>query len=281
MDWQGIPYKFISEDTANTVNLALQSIPKIIVDTPTDYTSPFITGVVSLVAGIIPAGIAIWTFKRNAANTKIERLRQETFLTNERAEQQRFLKEERAAQIASTEKDRETQLAISKKNFDMQVLSVNRQAWINSLRDLIADYIALAPTLLDARFNYLNSKEHYTATRDRGSNEPKLYSNEVFKKSLDEASLKLQSSIATIENVKSKERFLTSKIKMMLNPREKWYAEFEREFNDIAINYNSFEELDMDDYKKKINKSRLCMESILKTAQELMKSEWERVKKGI
>ncbi|CAI0711013.1 Uncharacterised protein [Serratia ficaria] len=281
MNWQGIPYKFISEDTANTVNLALQSIPKIIVDTPTDYTSPFITGVVSLIAGIIPAGIAIWTFKRNATNTKMERERQEIFLTNERAEQQRFLQEERAAQIASTEKDRQTQLLIAKQNFDMQVLSLNRQQWINNLRDLLAEYLAMIPLLLDARFKYLNKHVHYNKVYEQGESDPERYGLEFYRNELNRRTSELNESLASLDELRTQERLLNAKIKIMLNPKEKWYTDFKLQTSKVIVNYSDLNDLDINKYKEKLAVQEKCVESILILTQELLKYEWERVKKGV
>lgn len=281
MDWQGIPYKFMSEDTANTVNLALQSIPRIIVDTPTDYTSPFITGFVSLIAGIIPAGIAIWTFKRNAINTAKERKNQEIFLENERTEQQRFLKEERAVQIASTEKDRETQLLIAKQNFDMQVLSVNRQQWINDLRELFAEYISIVPLLLDSRFNYLNKKQHYDNVYAQGSNDPERHGVELYRSELERVTLALYKSLELIDERKVHGSLLETKIKMMLNPKEKWYSDFKLQASKISGNHNSLNTLDIEVYKKKLEIQSQCIDSILAITQDILKYEWERVKKGI
>ncbi|CAI0824459.1 Uncharacterised protein [Serratia proteamaculans] len=281
MNWQGIPFKFLSADPADTVNLALQSIPRIIVDSPTDYTSPIVTGVVSLIAGIIPAGIAIWTFKRNATNTKVERGKQEDFLTNERAEQQKFLQKERAAQIASTEKDRQTQLLIAKQNFDMQVLSVNRQQWINNLRDLLAEYMAMIPLLLDAKFKYLNKNAHYQKVYEQGERSPESYGLEIYRDGLNSRNLELHESIAFFDELKTQERLLIAKVKMMLNPKEKWYSDFEFQTNKVLVNYSSFSDLDMDKYKEKLNVQEQCIESILILTQELLKYEWERVKKGV
>lgn len=281
MNWQGIPFKYLSADPSDTVNLALQSIPRIIVDSPTDYTSPIVTGIVSLIAGIIPACIAIWTFKRNAFNTKSEREKQELFLVNERAEQQKFLQEERAAQIASTEKDRQTQLLIAKQNFDVQVLSVNRQQWINNLRDLFAEYMALVPLLLDAKFKYLNEKTYYQKAIEQGERDSKRYQVEAYRADLTRRASTFEQALNVFDDVRTRERLLISKIKMMISPKEKWYSIFEFQFNEILINYNSFEELNIDEYQKKIGIQNQCINATLNAAQELLKHEWERVKKGV
>ncbi|HBE9077626.1 hypothetical protein [Serratia fonticola] len=281
MTWQGIPYKLISNEAVETVNLALRSIPKIVIDSPPDYTSPIITAVVSVIAGAIPACIAIWTFKRNSRNTKSEREAQQRFLTQERAEQQLFLKEERAAQIASTEKDREAQLAIAKQNFNMQVLSVNRQAWINNLRDLLADYSSIAPELLNAKFNYLNKKGAYDTVLKKLQENTDHSLADKYQKLFSHHSSELNISMDNFEIVKGKATLLVAKIKLMLSPKEHWYAELNREFNVVEIIYNTFTELDMSVYSSKIAELDNCLDSVLKISQGLLKYEWERVKQGV
>ncbi len=281
MTWQGIPFKFISSEAVETVNLALQSMPKIVIDSPTDYTSPAITAVVSLIAGIIPAGIAMWTFNRNARNTKLEREEQQKFLTQERAKQELFLKEERAAQIASTEKDRQTQLAIAKQNFNMQVLSVNRQAWINNLRDLLADYSSIAPELLSAKFNYLNKKGAYDTVMHKLNESAGKISSDYYQNLFDHHSSELNDSIDNFEAIKTRATLLVAKIQMMLSPQETWYAQLDREFNTVEVIYNSFIMLDMNVYASKIEELNKCLDSVLKISQGLLKYEWERVKQGI
>lgn len=279
MNWQGIPFKYLSTDPVDTVNLALQSIPRIIVDSPTDYTSPIVTGIVSLIAGIIPACIAIWTFKRNAFNTQEQREKQELFLINERAEQQKFLQEERATQIASMEKDRETQLKISKQNFDMQVLSVNRQAWIANLRDLLADYISIAPNLLDYKLKLLNKKKYYQRISE-------LYVESVgegrnrLRQDYDDAVRDLDDWAQNFDSLALKIRNLEAKIKMMLNPSEIYYREIIVCFANISIVYNEFSEVSLDKYRLKLPEMNDNLDRIMRVSQDLFKYEWERVKQG-
>lgn len=270
MNWQGIPFKFFSEETTNTVNFALQSMPKIVIDTPTDYAPSILTGVVSLVAGIIPAGIAIWTFKRNAHNTKVEREAQERFLINERA-----------AHIASTEKDRETQLVIAKQNFDMQVLSVNRQAWIDEFRDLISKYITIAPSLLDMKFSYNMAKfscEKLASERDYYI---KINDMVKYKELHTEYSNDLHDKIKSLEESKSNVELLMTKIKLMLNPDEIEYNKILYSFATIGASFNGYKTIEVDEFKAALVTITDEIESILANSQKLLKTEWVRVKKGI
>lgn len=281
MSWQGIPFKFLSADPVDTVNLALQSIPRIIVDSPTDYTSPIVTGIVSLIAGIIPACIAIWTFKRNSHNTKLEREAQEVFLINERAEQQRFLKEERLSQINSTEKDRETQLVIAKQNFDMQVLSANRQAWINLLRDLIAEYVAISPELLSKKHDQLNKEKYYNEIAKIYTSCSTVEEFQNIKPAHDHASAEITKSIDEFTNLNVRERKLIAKLNMMINPNEEFYADLNNQFKKVKLEYLGLKDIDLDNYTLAHVRLNTCLDVIINISQRMLKNEWDRVKQGV
>ncbi|HCD5239902.1 TPA: hypothetical protein NBU62_005253, partial [Klebsiella pneumoniae] len=124
MAWLGVPFKLL-EGVDDSISLSVHALPNIVLkSSDSDYTSLWITALVSIIAGLIPAGIAYYTFVQNSKNIKVERLDQQDFLKKERGEQQRFLREERATQIINSEKDRKSQAEIAKINFNMQVLSV-------------------------------------------------------------------------------------------------------------------------------------------------------------
>lgn len=280
MNWQGIPFKFLTEQT-ESLNLAVQTIPNLVLKSDPDYTAAFITGLVSLIAGLIPAGIAIYTFSKNTKLIKQERVEQQLFLKTEREEQQKFLKEERATQAASMEADRATQKEIAERNFNMQVLSANRQAWINRLRDLIAEYMAVAPDFLTAQHDFINRKEYYAAIAEKR----KILVNsgsksEAVNQTYSEASENLVKSIKHLSEMRQKEKLLTGNIKLMLNPEEKWYGVLEGIFGEVTIIYNSLETLDQDVLLEKFNNINSQISRCLICSQELLKYEWERVKKG-
>ncbi|MFJ5401193.1 hypothetical protein [Pectobacterium sp. 21LCBS03] len=280
MDWQGIPYKILN-DTADSVNLAVTALPRIVFDSQPDYTSPIITGVVSVVAGLIPALIAFYTFKRNAVILKSEREAQQLFLRSERAEQQRFLENERAAHIASTEKDRETQLAIAKKNFDMQVLSVNRQEWINRLRDLLAEYMTLAPNLLTVKHNLLVRSDAMKKASELRKENPHFNNDDRFRADFNSISSDLSKGTEQFVECRQKEKLLTSKIKLMINSNEKWYAEILKCFDEVKEIYFSLDGFEEDEYIKKTEAMIEVIDKLLKSSQSLLKYEWDRVKKGV
>lgn len=280
MNWPGIPFKFLTEQT-ESLNLAVQALPDLVLKSDPDYTTAFITGLVSLIAGLIPAGIAIYTFSKNTKLIKQERVEQQLFLKTEREEQQQFLKEERAAQATSMEADRITQKEIAERNFNMQVLSVNRQAWINRVRELLAEYMSIAPDFLSAQFDFINCKNHYEAVCKKRSvvvngNTDKAGRSEDY----TEARERLVKSMAQLNEIRQKGKLLTSTIQLMLNPQEKWYKQLTTIFSEVTIICNSLKTLEQDIYLEKFNALNKEIDKCLVSSQDLLKYEWERVKKG-
>ena len=280
MAWLGVPFKFLT-DNSESLTLAINSLPNLVLKSDPDYTSAIITGVVSLVAGIIPAGIAIFTFLRNSKIIKQERVEQQAFLKAEREEQQQFLKEERAAHAASMEADRITQELIAKRNFDMQVLSANRQAWINKLRELLAEYMAHAPDCLTMQFEFINSKIHFQSVSKKKQQIDNIGGhNEALNASFISASERLSKSIKNLNDHRVKEKLLTGQIKLMLNPEEKWYGTLSEIFFNVSMAWNSLDVLEDEVYLSKIAEVRYQIDACLDCSQELLKYEWNRVKIG-
>lgn len=280
MAWQGIPFKFIGENY-NSLVLAVNKIPDIVLKSDPDYTTVIITGVVSLVAGIIPAGIAVYTFVKNTRIIKDERVAQQSFLKAEREEQQRFLQEERASQVSSMEKDRETQRDIAEQNFNMEVLSANRQAWINNLRDLLSEYVTLSPDLLRAQNEFIIYYSSYENIVSNTKNRFAAHDVIEEQKQLESASVKLEVARENLNSKKEKERLLTAKIKLMLNPSESWYGEIIIIFNSVSIIYNSLNIGNKDSFFDKNIQMIDTIDNLVGLSQKLLKYEWERVKKGV
>lgn len=280
MAWQGIPFKMLTENI-DSVNLAVSAIPDLVLKSTPDYKTAFITGAVSLVAGLIPAGIAVFTFIKNTKTIKDERIEQQRFLKAEREEQQKFLSEERAAQFASMEADRKNQKEIADRSFNMEVLSANRQAWINKLRDLIAEYMAVAPDFLTAQFEFINAKEYFQSVSNKrmgllNQNLP----NETVERNYKEASERLNLSMNRLNECRKKEKLLTGHVKLMLNPEEKWFGILVGVFSEVNKIWNSLTVLEQDTYLAKIGEMSHQMDRCLCCSQDLLKYEWERVKKG-
>lgn len=278
MDWKGIPFKFNSEPVVDHVRLALDSLPKIIVDSPTDYMPTVLTALVSLAAGLIPAGIAVWTFRCNAENMKSERAAQEEFLKNERELQHKFLENERSAQQISLEKDRETQLLIARQNFNMQVLSANRQAWIIALRDYSAEYIVSANDMVHVSIKYSIAAK-YLKTFDA-----KDLGNEKVLKVYNEAVVSLEEKAKLMNELSAKVRLQSSKIKMMLNPSEPAYKKVSDIFSRILEeNYAAALNAENENSRAEeiFSNVRVSTDELLGVIQSVLKDEWVRVKSGL
>lgn len=280
MAWLGIPFKFIGDST-DSLNLAVRTLPDLVLKTDTDYTTAIITGIVSLVAGIIPAAIAIYTFRKNARIIQDERIAQQSFLKKEREEQQQFLKKERDAQAESMEKDRKTQKEIAERNFNKEVLSVNRQAWINHLREQLSEYMALMPELLRVKFEHCVYYEEYSNAL-QVSQSQYAFSDDVrkAKERLLESGPKLRESLLALSEKLEKNRLLTANIKLMLNPSEEWYPQIITIFTAVDICYNALKKPDqnllVENHLIILNKR----DELVVCSQKLLKYEWERVKKG-
>ncbi|WP_312140752.1 hypothetical protein [Pantoea septica] len=272
MAWKGVPFSFIHDPSTSDLIIALRSLPKIVVDSPPDYTNLVVTALVSLVAGIIPASIAVWTFKRNAENVKAERENQQEFLREEREKQQESLKQ-----------DRETQIIIAERNFNMQVLSGNRQSWINSLRDIIAEYTVDAPGLIDATHQY-RMQVIYLKNFHKHIEEKSAYSrSDIFNAEYQKAVQNLDSALIKMNERNDKVSLLSSKILMMMNPREDEYVKIKtlferiRKINSELVNSDKGNEL----FKKHITETLLLMNDLISLSQQILKREWQRVKEGI
>lgn len=124
MAWQGIPFP-LSESVLSATILNVEKIPKVVIDSGFGWDS--VIG--SFIAGLIPAFIAWYSIKKNLS----------------------ALEKDRENQQKSFDKDRNAQLDIAAKNLNAQVLSGNRQQWINSLRDTTAEYLGAVHQLRKSR----------------------------------------------------------------------------------------------------------------------------------
>lgn len=281
MDWKGVPFLINQEKIEDTVRIALDSIPKIVIESPPDYTNAWITAGVSILAGLIPATIAIWSFKRNAENMKTEREHQQNFLREDRKKQQDFLEADRNKQQESFEQDRKTQIEIAKTNFDMQVLSGNRQSWINSLRDVVAEYTVAAPSLIEAtnqfRMNSIHLKGIHKIIEDHSSDDENLNAEQKL------AIHAMELSINKMNESNDKVTLLSSKILMMLNPKEDEYQQFYdlfdrvRKMNSDLVKPEKGNEL----FGRHFSETVVLMRALVKLTQQILKREWERVKQGV
>ncbi|EKN3564684.1 hypothetical protein [Yersinia massiliensis] len=260
MEWRGIPFPETVERIVTNTSLAIDKIPKVYIDTGDNTWSVTATMIAtilgSLIAGSIPAAIAWRTIKKN----------------------QESVEKDRVAQQASFDKDREAQLLIATRSFNAQVLSNNRQAWINELRNIIADfissinlYITASHDLKVATDSYENYKKYYDSREEK---------TESLLKGMDEFSARW--SICRSERDKYDQvlKTITTKTSLMLNPREDSYNRIITLMTDLyqlpSRTFNS-ENYDMSAMYESIY---TMSASLIKHVQECLKAEWERVKAG-
>lgn len=281
MAWLGVPFKLL-EGVDDSISLSVRALPNIVLkSSDSDYTSLWITALVSIIAGLIPAGIAYYTFVQNSKNIKVERLDQQDFLKKERGEQQRFLREERATQIINSEKDRKSQAEIAKINFNMQLLSVNRQVWINNIRDLISEYISIAPEIYAAQHDFMNKQVFYN---DVANKRLEVINSGHDSKSLTDAynsaALDVENAMLKVREYRVKEKYLSSKIKLMLNPKEEWYSKVVSVLVEINKIINSLNTSNLSPNASVQQHFYNKLDNLMICTQDLLKYEWERVKKG-
>lgn len=104
MDWQGIPFKIIDTDSVQNTFLNVNHIPEIVLKTGFSWDA-LISG---LVAGAIPAIVAIAAMRTNSKNIQAERIHQ---------------------------------LELANKNINMQITAASRQVWINDLRESASEFL--------------------------------------------------------------------------------------------------------------------------------------------
>lgn len=132
---------------------------------------------------------------------------------------------------------------ISRQQIKATVLSGNRQQWINTLRDCIADFQTKAKiAIVEAD---LANHEQTSAAANSGNH--------------DEAMKTMH--------------LLVNKIALLINPREQDHSELISRLNDLLVHCIEGDPGDRE-------KERILQTSITTIGQEILKREWERVKKG-
>ncbi len=136
-------------------------------------------------------------------------------------------------------------LTVAKRQFNATVLSANRQKWIETLRDSLAE---LASLLVTALFVKSKWKDKWDQGRSALNAEPAL---------LD----KLEHIVLA-----------QSKIRLLINPTEADHQHLYQAIDTAIKRLQSEESLDTE--------IRADIETITKMAQSILKREWQRVKLG-
>ncbi|MHA3718050.1 hypothetical protein [Yersinia enterocolitica] len=258
MEWRGIPYPETVELIVTNANLAIDKIPKVYIDTG-DNTFAIVAAMVativgSLIAGSIPAAIAWRTIKKNQESVEADRV----------------------AQQASFDKDREAQLLIAIRSFNAQVLSTNRQAWINELREIITEFISSIEPYINSYQDYISASKGYEEFKIYYDAE-KVKTNSLIDGIDDFRNAWKNARIKNQEQEKALNKMIT-KTSLMLNPKENSYTEIISIMNEIyiipkkAIKAENYDFTGM--YTAVFKKS----DDLLKQVQKCLKEEWEKVK---
>jgi len=136
-------------------------------------------------------------------------------------------------------------LAVARRQFNATVLSANRQRWIDSLRDSIAEFISLLVTAVVVKAKW---KEKWDRGRGLLAAEPAL----------------LEKMARMV--------FVQSKIRLLMNPTE---ADHQQLF---AALDRSIKRLQSEDVQEA--ETEQDVETITALAQPILKREWQRVKRG-
>ena len=136
-------------------------------------------------------------------------------------------------------------LAVARRQFNANVLSANRQKWIETLRDMLAELVSLLVSALVVKAEWKDNWDHG------------------------------RSLIATDRAFLSKlERIVLVqwKIRLLINPLEPDHQELYRAIETAFSRLKSAGSHD--------SESEADIENITRLAQSILKREWERVKRG-
>ncbi|EMW0953270.1 TPA: hypothetical protein R6W42_000805 [Citrobacter freundii] len=238
MAWQGIPFPSFLTNTLDA-GLTVTKIPEIVVNTGFGWDNVTGSVIAALVGASLPTAIAWYTIKKNDDSAALDR----------------------ANQVSDLRESRQTQLELAQLAFNAQVLSTNRQQWINALRDNCAEFIKVTEKHKNLRRFYVAEKKGIS-WRNGTEEQAAIY----FERFL-EAGYQM-SEIAT-------------KIELMVNPSEitsrailfclkSIIGLFEKEKIEMFFSDGS-------EVKKEYEK---LTSSLVKVTQRCLKNEWKRVKSG-
>lgn len=215
MAWQGVPFLHEGLSFLNSGVLTVNRIPLISVDTGFGWD----TFASTILAGLITGGISWYAIRTNNKILKDERERQE--------------------KLAQTQ-------------LKAQYISVNRQQWINELRDTVAMYIAG----IVKHWN-LHGQGH-----------------DLFKQKGTLSCVEVDDLMKQVNDLHGETSFLVAKISLLLNPYEEECAEIIEIQSDIVGYLNDI------DFTKPINMPMLNkrLVDVTELTQKICKAEWERIK---
>lgn len=230
MPWQGVPFLLEPNGVVEDLILSVGKIPKIIIDSGFAWE----TLISATIAGMIPGLIAYLSIRQS----------------NKTAE------ENRVSQNELFEKDRDAQMVIAKDNIKVQVLSANRQSWINTLRDCASDYLSQVIIVKNVKVFFRTAKKvdvDLLGIINKHYNVAEMYIIET-----------------------GKLNALDSKLRLLMNPKEEEAIEIFKLMDTISKNTGN---VGSKSVRPNISELDKCIKQITMHLQDYLKKEWERVKK--
>lgn len=240
MSWLGIPYPLSQTTFLDSGILSVSKVPEISVNTGFGWDNVVGTILAAFVGALIPALIAFYSIRKNDVYSEKQRKQQ---------------KEDLDATI-------NTQLKVSSLSFKAQVLSNNRQGWINNVRDLTSEFVSLCEDFISSRYFYYEA-----------------YNNRVRKGGHDEVSREYRDRTYEIKRqiIKTK-----TNIELMLNPNELTSKAIFVAMNRIVsvINEDDLKHTLFEKHGDSWNKYDKTKLAFIKVMKRCLKAEWKRVKNG-
>ena len=137
-------------------------------------------------------------------------------------------------------------LAVARRQFSANVLSANRQRWIETLRDLLAELISLLVAALVLKSNW---RDKWDEGRGLIAADPEM--------------------LTKVERMV----LVQWKIRLLINPTEPDHQELYRTIESAFKRIRSEESLE--------SETEADIETITTLAQAILKREWQRVKQGV
>ena len=137
-------------------------------------------------------------------------------------------------------------LSVARRQFNANVLSANRQKWIEGLRDLLAELISLLVAALVVKSKWRNNWNQGRGPIDA---DPEM--------------------LAKLERIV----LVQWKIRLLINPTETDHQELYRSIE------TAFKRIQSEDSRD--SESETDIENITRLAQVILKREWQRVKRGV
>lgn len=262
MSWLGVPYPFVSSNLYEA-GLTVTKLPEVMVNTGFSWDTVLGAVLGAVIGGAIPASIAWYSIKKNRESAELERTYQRDDFVQSREAQLQDIALARESQIQDVTEARLHQTELAKMALNAQVLSANRQQWINSLREHCANFVSLSEMLKYAVKMSLDEIKNVNSGRVSDA-----LLNAIIQKTLDYNSQLITTSAS---------------IDLMLNPSEltsRAMIYCKRKIIDIVDGKEQLDELFKPGSQLKSD-YEYYLKVFIRASQRCLKNEWRRVKAGL